>query len=101
MEIVPNTIRGHARTIHSIVITSNGFKIISGSYDKSVKVWSLHNGECLNTCNQHADTVWSVAITIDETKISLGLSIKVLKYRIYKLVNASELYKDIAMMYIL
>jgi len=58
-------------------------KIISGSSDKSVKVWSLHTGQCLNTFGGyfkgHTDRVWSVAISSDETKIFSGSQDKSIK----------------------
>jgi WD40 repeat protein len=41
-----NTLKGHSRAVESIAITSDNSKIVSGSWDRTVKVWDLHQGEC-------------------------------------------------------
>ena len=46
--------RGHSDSINSIFITSNDKYIISGSSDKTIKIWDIQNGECLNTLYGHS-----------------------------------------------
>jgi WD40 repeat protein len=41
-------------------VTADGEKIISGSWDKTVKVWSMSSGECLSTLEGHQYEVRSV-----------------------------------------
>jgi WD40 repeat protein len=52
--------------------------IISGSEDKSIKIWDISNGNCIKTLNGHSTHVMSVAI--NNNKIisgSRGGSIKI------------------------
>lgn len=38
---------------------------VTGSDDKSIKVWDLKSRQCVNTLNIHADTVWSLKFSPD------------------------------------
>jgi len=55
--------------INSVAITSDNSKIVSGSYDKTIRVWDLNTGKLLNTLEGHTKSVNSVAITIDNSKV--------------------------------
>jgi len=68
MEIV----LGHTSVVIPIAMTSDGSKIISGSADKSVKVWSLGTGQCINTFKGYTNAVSIVAISSDQTEIFSG-----------------------------
>jgi WD40 repeat protein len=37
-------------------------KIVSGSFDNTIKIWDLASGNLLNTLNGHTDYVHSVAV---------------------------------------
>ena len=37
-----NTLEGHSYLVASVAITSDNSKIVSGSWDKTIKVWDLH-----------------------------------------------------------
>ncbi len=43
---------GHTSYVHDISITRDGTKVISGSSDKTMKVWSVESGICLCTLEQ-------------------------------------------------
>lgn len=43
-----------------------GDKIVSGSFDKTIKVWSLATGELERTLSDHGSWVNSVAISGDK-----------------------------------
>ena len=64
------TLEGHTNIVTSVAISGN--KIVSGSYDKTVKIWGLNSGECLKTLRNvpfvqgHAYDVTSVAISGDK-----------------------------------
>src|SRR5581483_12226002 len=47
-------------------------KIVSGSGDKSVKIWDADSGSLLNTLNGHTYTVFSVVFSSDNRKIVSG-----------------------------
>src|SRR5581483_8043367 len=47
-------------------------KIVSGSGDKSIKIWDADTGSLLNTLNGHTDLVESIAFSSDNRKIVSG-----------------------------
>ena len=61
------TLTGHARPITSVAFSPDGTKIVTGSWDKTAKVWNAKTGECLHTL-----TGTSVAFSPDGTKIVTG-----------------------------
>ena len=84
-----NTFEGHSREVSSVVISPDGTKVISGSYDNTIKVflsffevfsvknrrhqnipspfqcWSLASGQIVNTFEGHTNCVNAVAISAD------------------------------------
>ncbi|MEL6931340.1 MAG: hypothetical protein AAFO95_22360, partial [Cyanobacteria bacterium J06600_6] len=44
----------------------------SGSCDRTVKLWSVTTGECLQTFSGHTSWVWSVAFSPDGQTIASG-----------------------------
>ena len=50
----------------------SGTRIVSGSYDKSVRVWNAPTGKSLTTLNGHTSNVTSVAFSSDGTRIVSG-----------------------------
>ena len=66
------TLEGHSYPVNSVAYSPNGTKIISGSDDKTVKIWDAITGICLKTLEGHSETVFSVAYSPDGTKIISG-----------------------------
>ncbi len=60
--------RGHEHVVHSVCVTKDG-KIISGSEDKTVRVWDMHGKE-LAICRGHEGWVSSVIVTEDRKIVS-------------------------------
>lgn len=56
-------LRGHTEYVGAVSITANGMLAISGSGDKTVRVWHVNTGKCLNVLKGHTDSVNGVAIT--------------------------------------
>ena len=56
----------------SVAFSADGTRIISGSYDKSVRVWDASTGAELKVLNGHTDWVNSVAFSADGTRIISG-----------------------------
>ena len=50
----------------------DGTKIVSGSYDKTIRVWNVDTGECILTLKGHTWSVYSVVFNHDGTKIVSG-----------------------------
>ncbi len=72
------TLKGHAGTVKAVVVTSDG-KAISGSWDKTLKVWDVESGEELRTLEGHTGVVNAVALTSDGKKAISGSYDKTLK----------------------
>ena len=53
------TLNGHCFTVISIIQSSNG-NLISGSYDNTIKIWSLENKMCITTLHGHNNAVWDL-----------------------------------------
>ncbi len=71
--------RPHEETIYSLVITPDRKYIITGSFDKSIKVWELESGNSLHTLEAHEQEVTAVNISSDGSKIITGSEDKTVK----------------------
>ncbi|MBE3045878.1 hypothetical protein IMZ48_25715 [Candidatus Bathyarchaeota archaeon] len=45
----PRTLRGHELNVISLVFTTDGRRLISGSMDETIKLWDLDSGTCCRT----------------------------------------------------
>ncbi len=59
------TLKGHSDIVCSVQITPDGRFAVSGSEDKTVKVWDLEMGSCVGTLEGHQDKVLSAAVSPD------------------------------------
>ena len=66
------TFEGHNSCVFSVCFSSDGKKIASGSWDKTVRVWNVETGECIKTFEGHNSSVWSVCFSSDGKKIASG-----------------------------
>ena len=66
------TLEGHSWDVSSVAYSPDGTKIVSGSGDKTIKIWDANTGQCLKTLEGHSDDVESVAYSPDGTKIISG-----------------------------
>ncbi|KAJ2124263.1 Ski complex subunit Rec14, partial [Coemansia sp. RSA 788] len=55
------TLMGHFGWVVSAEMHANGTYIASASFDAKVKIWDVAQRACVETHNQHAQAVWSVA----------------------------------------
>ena len=46
---------GHADEVSSVAFSADGSKVVSGSDDNTVKIWSADNGEVLQTLSGEID----------------------------------------------
>jgi WD40 repeat protein len=54
-------LRGHSKYINSVAFSGDGSQLVSGSDDKTVRLWSVASGKLLKTIEGHSDIVESVA----------------------------------------
>lgn len=72
------TLEGHSDTVSSVAFSSDGRFVVSGSYDRNVKIWDTRGHE-IHTLKGHADKVNSVACSGDSRLIASGSDDKTVK----------------------
>jgi hypothetical protein len=66
---------GHTGVINSVSVTRDWRRAVSGSGDKTVRVWDLESGQCLKTLAGHTSEVTIVSVTPDGRRaVSLASS---------------------------
>ena len=66
------TLEGHSDKVWSVSVTPDGRRAVSGSGDKTLRVWDLESGRCLRTLTGHSVWVTSVSVTPDGRQRGLG-----------------------------
>lgn len=66
------TLQGHSDWTRSLAISPDGQTLVSGSFDNTIKLWSLSEGELINTLSDHSKGVFSVAISPDGQIVASG-----------------------------
>jgi len=66
------TLTGHDSYVTSVAFSPDGQRIVSGSADKTVKIWDANSGEELQTLTGHDDDGWSVAFSPDGQRLVSG-----------------------------
>jgi len=64
--------QGHSDSITSVIYSSDGSRILSGSWDNTIKEWDTETGECIKTYKGHTDGVNSVSYDTDCHRIVSG-----------------------------
>ncbi|MCG7852084.1 MAG: DUF4062 domain-containing protein [Methanosarcinaceae archaeon] len=72
-------LKGHSRRVQAVAVTPDGRLAVSGSFDKTLKVWDLEAGVELHTLKGHSDWVQAVAVTPDGRLAVSGSVDKTLK----------------------
>jgi hypothetical protein len=66
------TLTGHSDKITSVAISSDGLTVVSGSADKTIKVWNLYTGKVIRTLTGNIGEVSSVAVSSDGNFLAVG-----------------------------
>ncbi|KAH7917141.1 WD40 repeat-like protein [Leucogyrophana mollusca] len=70
---VVGPIKGHTRTVTSVVYSPDGRLLVTASQDKSIRVWDSKSGmEVGKPMLGHSDDVWCISITADGRRIASG-----------------------------
>jgi WD40 repeat protein len=71
-DAVEMELEGHTSSVISVAWNHDGSKILSGSNDRTVKIWDGMTGELLNTLEGHSNSVFSVTWNHDDSRIASG-----------------------------
>lgn len=58
-------IGGHTDSVSAVAVTADGRTVVSGSYDRTVRVWDAATGEERRRLEGHTDSVTAVAVAAD------------------------------------
>ena len=64
------TLRGHDDVIFSVAFSPDGKRLLSASFDHSVRLWDVHAHKSLREYTHHSDFVYAVAFTPDGKKLA-------------------------------
>ncbi|WP_017316512.1 WD40 repeat domain-containing protein [Mastigocladopsis repens] len=67
-----HTLTGHSGKVTSVAISLDGKTLVSGSADKTIKVWNLDIGKVIHTITENIAEVSSVAISPDGNLLAVG-----------------------------
>jgi len=70
--VCTSTLSGHTDSVSSLAFSSDGTSLVSGSHDKTVKLWDIQTGGVIRTIHDHATLVFSVSISPDCTTVASG-----------------------------
>ncbi|KAN0075185.1 hypothetical protein V8E54_007796 [Elaphomyces granulatus] len=65
---------GHSDWVRSVAFSPDSKKVVSGSYDSTVRIWDITTGQADQTLTGHSDLVTSVAFSPDGKKVVSGSS---------------------------
>ncbi|GMH54376.1 hypothetical protein TrST_g10532 [Triparma strigata] len=67
------TLRGHEKRVVSLAISNDGMLLLSGSWDKTVRIWSLESDPAAEVAKVDVgDRIYSVAFSPDERSFFVG-----------------------------
>jgi len=70
---------GCTDSVRSLAFSPDGTSLVSGSNDKTIKLWDVQTGGVVKTFHGHTDWVYSVSISADCTTIASGSEDKTIR----------------------
>lgn len=69
---VSTVLKGHKDAVWSVAVTPDGERVVSASWDGTLKVWELASGKCTATFKGHEGGVYGIAVTPDSKRAVSG-----------------------------
>ncbi|WP_309738942.1 WD40 repeat domain-containing protein [Chamaesiphon sp. OTE_20_metabat_361] len=66
------TIAAHSDWVRCLSFTPDGTNLVSGSFDKTIKLWQLATGTALQTLRDHQKGVFAIAVSADGKLLASG-----------------------------
>ena len=79
--------RGHTYPVFSLALLLSG-NIVSGSADRSIKVWDRLTGECLHTLTGHDNRVYGITVCLNGDLVSASFDKSLRVWRLGSTHNA-------------
>jgi hypothetical protein len=73
------TLQGHTNAVTAVALAPNGCRVVSASYDKTLRVWDLEKGGTILTLQGHTNAVTAVALSPDSCRVISGCEDKTLR----------------------
>ena len=64
------TLEGHTDAVRSVAFSPEGEMLASGSFDGTIKLWDVADGQLVNTLEGHEEAVRGVAFSPDGTRLA-------------------------------
>ncbi|NJM73169.1 MAG: protein kinase [Scytonema sp. RU_4_4] len=66
------TLSGHTGSVWSVALSADGLTLVSGSEDKTIKIWHPNTGQLSRTLKAHSDSVRTVSLSSDGQTLVSG-----------------------------
>lgn len=74
------TLKGHTDKVSSVAFSHDGSRVITGSWDKTARVWDVKTGKQLQVLKGHTNTVYLVRFSHDSSKVLTAASMAVKRW---------------------
>ncbi|EMD36386.1 hypothetical protein CERSUDRAFT_115389 [Gelatoporia subvermispora B] len=68
----PIMLEGHTETVYCVTFTPNGSRLVSGSFDNTVRVWDVKTCDVICVLQDHTADIMSIAVSPSESYIVSG-----------------------------
>ena len=58
--------------VTSVVFNNDGFLLVSGSGDQTIKLWNTHAGQIILTLKGHTADVYNISLSVDGLTLASG-----------------------------